>query len=48
MEDKKNKKVNHLSVKDCETILFKLSNQQDSKYYRDVFCRLKRLTEKKK
>lgn len=47
-EKGKNKKVNNLSKKECETILFKLSNQSQSKYYKDVLRQLERLNKKNK
>jgi hypothetical protein len=42
-EKAKKKKVRNLSKKECETILFKLSNQTQSKYYKDVYQHLEHL-----
>ena len=39
MEKKKNKKVNHLKLKECEEILQKLQNQKESRYYNHVLQR---------
>jgi len=36
VEKKKNKKVNHLKLKECEEILQKLQNQKESQYYQHV------------
>ncbi len=43
MEKKKNKKVNHLNLKECEDILEKLKNQKESHYYNHVLLRYKNL-----
>lgn len=36
MENKKKKKVNHLTIKECESILEKLRGQTENKYYQHV------------
>lgn len=46
MATRKGKKTNRLSIKECETILFKLEVHKDSKYYRDVVKQLERLLKK--
>lgn len=43
MEKKKNKKVNHLKLKQCEEILQKLQNQKESHYYQHVLYRYQSL-----
>jgi len=40
---KKNKKVNKLTLQECETVLFKLGNQTQNKYYKNVFERMMKL-----
>ena len=43
VEKKKNKKVNHLKLNECEQILQKLQNQKDSHYYQHVLQRYRNL-----
>jgi len=35
-ESKKKKKVNHLTIKECEAILARLAGQKECKYYQHV------------
>jgi len=44
---KKCKKVNKLTLKECESILFKLDNQSQSKYYKNILERMTKLNQKK-
>lgn len=46
-EKAKKKKVRNLSIKECETILFKLNNQSQSRYYKDVYQHLDHLKKNK-
>lgn len=39
----KNKKVNHLNIKECEDILSKLTKSADSLYYNHVLARYRSL-----
>jgi len=41
------KKVNQLSLKECEEILFKLANNEGSKYYRHILERVAQLQKNK-
>lgn len=43
MDKKKNKKVNHLKLSECEAILQKLDNQKESHYYQHVLKRYQSL-----
>jgi hypothetical protein len=43
VEKKKNKKVNHLKLKECEAILERLSNQKESHYYQDVLLQYRKM-----
>ena len=40
---KKTKKVNQLSIKECESILARLHNQIENKYYQEVLLQYRRL-----
>lgn len=42
-KNKKNKKVNHLKLHECEKILQKLQHQKDSHYYNHVLQQYRRL-----
>lgn len=42
-EDKKKKKVNQLSIKECEAILQRLAGQIECKYYQHVLEQYRRL-----
>ena len=42
-EIKKKKKVNQLNIKECETILNRLANQTESKYYQHVLNHYRKL-----
>jgi hypothetical protein len=37
------KKINKMSLKECETILIRLNNQTESQYYKEVNKQLNRL-----
>lgn len=44
MSDKKNKKkVNQLSIKECEAIIHRLHNQNENKYYQEVLLQYRKL-----
>lgn len=40
---KKTKKVNQLSLKECEAIIRRLHNQNENKYYQEVLLQYRRL-----
>lgn len=46
-EKSKKKKINHLSLKDCEDIINRLGGQQQCQYVLQVMDRLKTLQAKK-
>jgi hypothetical protein len=46
-DTKKTKKVNQLKVKDCESIVSRLYNQNENKYYQEVLSQYKRLVSDK-
>lgn len=41
--NKRTKKVNQLSLKECEAIISRLYNQNENKYYQDVLLQYRRL-----
>lgn len=43
IENKKNKKVNQLNIKECETILHRLAGQTECKYYQHVLEHYRKL-----
>jgi hypothetical protein len=42
-ETKKKKKVNHLTIKECEAILSRLASQTECKYYQHVLEHYRKL-----
>lgn len=42
-DKKKTKKVNQLSIKECESIIHRLYNQTENKYYQEVLLQYRRL-----
>jgi len=44
---KKGKKVNKLTLQECESLLFKLENQSQSKYYKNILEWMAKLKQKK-